>query len=341
MKLSQIINSREKFTMGFIGGSITEGGNNEYFIGLIKEKFIAECPETQITCVNAGVGGTNSALGLFRLERDLMSKNPDIVFIEFAVNDYNLATSGIYIENMIRSVIKRNVPVVLIHTANGDILREYEKGEIPSNIKKYTELSEYYNILQINMGYELFKALGMTADDFMRENFLDSCHPNSTGYKRYADIIIKGIENYDFNMNEIDKPYLFGREISNPRLVLCEGLANDSWKLSYNTMYERLPNYIYSFTPGDELVFDFEGSFLGIYYTVEKDSGIIEYCIDDGEWKECSLWDKYALHFGRAHFLILEEELENKLHTLKIRISHKKDEKSEGHYARLGAFVVG
>lgn len=155
-----------------------------------------------------------------------------------------------------------------------------------------------------------------------------------------ADIIIKGIENYDFNMNEIDKPYLFEREISNPKLILCESFANDLWKMSYNTMYERLPNYIYSFTPGDELVFDFEGSFLGIYYTVEKDSGIIEYCIDNDEWKECSLWDKYALHFGRAHFLILEEGLESRLHTVKIRNSHKKDEKSEGHYVRLGAFAV-
>lgn len=342
MKLSQIINGREKFNMGFIGGSITEGGNNGCFIDLIKEKFTSEYPKTQISCINAGVGGTNSALGLFRLERDLMSKNPDIVFIEFAVNDYKIDTTEIYIENMIRSVMKRNLPVVLIHTANEDMIRTYEKGELPSNIKKYMQLAEYYDILQINIGYELFKASGMTADDFMRENFLDVCHPTGTGYKGYADLIIKGVENYDFNMNKTDKPYLFKREISNPKLMLCESFANDLWKLSYNTMYERLPNYIYSFTPGDELVFNFEGSFLGIYYTVEKDSGIIEYCIDDGKWKECSLWDKYALAgFGRAHFLILEEELENGLHAVKIRNSHKRDEKSEGHYVRLGAFAVG
>ena len=134
MKLSQMINGREKFNFGFIGGSITEGGNNGCFIDLIKERFVLEYPDTQITCVNAGVGGTNSALGLFRLERDLLSQNPDIVFIEFAVNDYSLETTGIYMENMIRYVKKRNLPVVLIHTANGDILREYEKGETPSNI---------------------------------------------------------------------------------------------------------------------------------------------------------------------------------------------------------------
>jgi len=341
MKLSQMINEREKFNFGFIGGSITEGGNNGCFIDLIKERFALEYPDTQISCVNAGVGGTNSALGLFRLERDLMSQNPDIVFIEFAVNDYSFKTSKIYMENMIRSAKKRNLPVVLIHTASEEILREYEKGETPSNIKKYTQISEYYDILQLNIGYELFKASGMTTDDFMRGNFLDSCHPNATGYERYADLIIRGIENHDFSMNEVDKPYLFGREISNPQLMLCESFANDMWELSYTTMYKRLPNYIYSFTPGDELEFEFDGSFLGIYYTVEKDSGIIEYCIDDGEWKERSLWDKYALSFGRAHFLILEEELEKKLHTVKIRNSGKRDEKSEGYYVRLGAFAIG
>ena len=341
MKLSQMINGSEKFNMGFIGGSITEGGNNGCFIDLIKEKFALEYPNTQISCVNAGVGGTGSVLGLFRLERDLMSQNPDIVFIEFAVNDYSLATTGIYMENLIRAVKKRNLPVVLVHVASEDLLREYEKGDVPANIKKYTELAEYYNILQLNIGYDLFKASGMTTDDFMKENFLDSCHPNGVGYERYADLIIKGIENHDFSMDEIDKPYLFGREISNPNLIMCESFANDKWELSHCTMYKRLPNYIYSFTPGDELEFEFDGSFLGLYYTVEKDSGIIEYSIDDGELKERSLWDKYAVFFGRAHFIILEEEIENGHHKVKIRNSNKRDEKSEGYYARLGAFAIG
>ena len=36
---------------------------------------------------DAGIGGTPSDLGLFRLNRDICSQNPDIVFVEFAVND--------------------------------------------------------------------------------------------------------------------------------------------------------------------------------------------------------------------------------------------------------------
>lgn len=37
--------------------------------------------------VNAGLSGTPSKLGILRLDRDVLAYEPDICFIEFAVND--------------------------------------------------------------------------------------------------------------------------------------------------------------------------------------------------------------------------------------------------------------
>ena len=39
--------------------------------------------------MNAGIGGTDSYLGVHRLERDVLDSEPDLVLVEFAVNDGN------------------------------------------------------------------------------------------------------------------------------------------------------------------------------------------------------------------------------------------------------------
>lgn len=41
----------------------------------------------QFTSINSGIGGTGSDLGVFRTERDVLQYHPDLVFVEFAVND--------------------------------------------------------------------------------------------------------------------------------------------------------------------------------------------------------------------------------------------------------------
>lgn len=45
----------------------------------------------QFRAVNAAIGGTPSELGAYRLEQDVLSEHPDLVFVEFAVNDNGVA----------------------------------------------------------------------------------------------------------------------------------------------------------------------------------------------------------------------------------------------------------
>ena len=347
MKLSQIIKNKKEFKIGYLGGSITEGAGSstkdKCYASLVTSGLAEKYPDTKFECINAGVGGTGSALGLFRMQRDMLSKEPDMVFVEFAVNDCSFVNTGVYMENIVRNVNKYrpNIPIILIYTTQKSMLETHESGDIPESIKQHNKLAEYYGIPQIDVGYEAFKRYGKSVDEFAAKHFTDGVHPNDTGYRKYADIILEALETAEFNELDESKEYIFGRKFANPDMILCEALANDTWKLSYNTMYDRLPNYIYSFNKDDELTFEFDGSFLGEYYTIEKDSGIMEYSIDGGDWKERSMWDKYALQFNRACSSILEETLPEGHHVVKIRNAGKKDEKSEGYYIRIGAFLVG
>ncbi len=345
MNFENFIDNRKKINVGFLGGSITEGAgssNNKFcYAQQVCTKLGGIYDGVEFNCINAGVGGTTSTLGLFRMKRDLLDKNPDIAFIEFAVNDSDLPTTGIYMENIVRAIKKyKDIPIVIVLTITEDIVKKYGSVKNSPAGQKHIKLAEYYNLELINIGDEMHDKAIHDNIEFSKL-FTDGVHPNDCGHGIYSDIIIDYLKNVDFKHSNTEQQLLYGREFKNPGLLMGNELANDTWKLSYNNMYGRLPDYIYSFTPGDELSFEFEGSFLGLYFTIEKDSGTIEFKVDDGQWHEKSLWDRFALQFNRAAFAILCEELEYKLHTVTIRNINKKDEKSEGFYVRIGAFTIG
>lgn len=60
--------------------------------------------------IKAGVGGTPSELGMIRFDRDVLrdGQQPDIVVIEFAVNDEGDETEGDCYESLVRKVL--NLP---------------------------------------------------------------------------------------------------------------------------------------------------------------------------------------------------------------------------------------
>ncbi len=117
--------SGENVTIAYLGGSITEGALAKpqatkcyaaVSAQLFAEKFMQD--KSQLTYVNAGISGTPSLLGLTRLEQDVLSKKPDIVFVEFAVNDSTDVGSRIVYESMVRKLLNSETQpaVILIFT---------------------------------------------------------------------------------------------------------------------------------------------------------------------------------------------------------------------------------
>ena len=92
----------EDVYIGFIGGSITEGEGctyqNCYAMQTVRNFQKDYGTEDNVHIINAGVSGTPSTLGVIRYERDLIEKNdghlPDLLIIEFAVNDADDPTNG-------------------------------------------------------------------------------------------------------------------------------------------------------------------------------------------------------------------------------------------------------
>lgn len=78
------------------GDSITEGyGVTRGFVSYLSERMSEARPEIEITIINTGMSGDNTNDAAYRLQRDVLDHDPDLVTINFGVND---AFSGISAE---------------------------------------------------------------------------------------------------------------------------------------------------------------------------------------------------------------------------------------------------
>lgn len=75
----------KKLKIAFLGGSIT--GKDDCWRPQTMELFRRLYPHIAWEEINASVGGTGSDFGAFRLRHEVVVHNPDLIFVEFAVND--------------------------------------------------------------------------------------------------------------------------------------------------------------------------------------------------------------------------------------------------------------
>ncbi len=78
-----------------IGGSITERGGTTLSYGSLFSDWLEEQTGKTVNFYNAGVGGTGSDFGITRVYDSVVTHNPDIVFVEFSVNDRSLYTEEV------------------------------------------------------------------------------------------------------------------------------------------------------------------------------------------------------------------------------------------------------
>ncbi len=174
----------EDITVAYIGGSITEGynaGTTEFYAKTCTDLLQGYFPDITVTGVNAGISGTPSLLGNLRLERDVLSADPDIVFVEFAVNDGQEADYKNAYESLVRTLLtqEKDIAVVLLFTVldSGYTCQEH-----------MSKIGANYDLPMISVHdsvYEEIEAGRMTWQDYSN----DQSHPNAYGHKFITDFV--------------------------------------------------------------------------------------------------------------------------------------------------------
>lgn len=178
----------EDVTIVYLGGSITEGASAQpqatkcyaYLSAqLFAEKFMVS--KSQLKYRNSGISGTPSLLGVTRCQQDVLAYSPDIVFVEYAVNDGSDAQSRMYYESLVRKLVESESQpaVILIFTLTNE---GYSAQGNMQQIGKHYDLGMISVRDAIQPQIDLGK---MKWSDYSA----DFAHPSTRGHAFIAELI--------------------------------------------------------------------------------------------------------------------------------------------------------
>jgi len=198
----------ENLTVAYFGCSLMWSANasepNETgFRGLMSRYLEKRYPKAHFRFVDATVGGTGAMLGVFRLERDVLSKKPDLVFLDFACNDgwdgKALATTCCY-ESIVRRLVDDGIPVMqMFFTFRFWAEKSLEPGSetaVHKRLVPYRCLADAY---ATGVG-DVYRDSSLVADLRNGKTMLcdvwpiDGGHPVDLGYRYFAEAGIAGFE---------------------------------------------------------------------------------------------------------------------------------------------------
>jgi len=159
---------------------------------IVLEQIKSKYPFTVVNIINTSIGGENSESGEKRFESQVLNHKPDVLFIDYALNDrrIGLVKAKIAWERMIRAALDKNIKVILL-TPSPDQTVDIKNDQtiLDQHARQIIQLSKYFNVGLIDT-YAIFKNAtkqGVVLVDLMSQ----VNHPNANGHHLIADEIMK------------------------------------------------------------------------------------------------------------------------------------------------------
>ena len=255
------------------GGSITQSSGDCIFDWL-RQKF----PKSAISIHNSGLAGTGSSLGVFRLERDVIAYDPQLVFIEFCVNDRERGDAEVIrdLESIVLRLkqLPRPPSIVMLLAAQDQGL----------NKSRHQRVADHYNLLTIDVDEALHRYIleqKLDWSDFMN----DPVHPNERGHAFYGSVIAQRLEALGSPVPA--KPPI--RPLTEQALIIdgrmtplrsAPGWSSDD--VPAGREFRSFVGLIKADQPGTTLTLSFRGTAVGLMYPMKSDQGSFYVSIDDG-----------------------------------------------------------
>lgn len=184
----------QPITVAALGGSITEGFYSscpeKSYAGIMRKWWEDKFPDVEVNYINAGIGATDSYLGLHRAGRDVLQFQPDFIIVDFTVNDQAEEFYEKSYERLIRTLLgseSRPAVVLLFMTMeDGTNAREF-----------HAKVGAKYRLPMINYGNHVLAAI--KAGDYRWSDISpDDIHPNDRGHAIAGGIVCDYLEHvYD------------------------------------------------------------------------------------------------------------------------------------------------
>lgn len=264
----------ENISVVAIGGSITEGYGisvpEKRYANIVYSWWKESFPGANVSFRNSGIGGTGSMFGVHRLERDVFSYDPDLLIVEFAVNDdgdYQTGNPESY-ENLIRRVLVESpdtAVLILFVTGKTYVDKQYLQAPI----------GQAYGIPMISYRDAILPEIEAEALTW-EEMAPDELHPSEKGHAVAGGLITSYLDGVKRVFKDSSRiiPAIPGGMIYTDRYMNAEmywagdGLditSSGSWKVDGYTYHDYVGS-LYSSSSKRPLEFEVECKNLMIFY---------------------------------------------------------------------------
>ncbi|MDR2044001.1 MAG: SGNH/GDSL hydrolase family protein [Clostridium sp.] len=333
----------EEITVGFLGGSLTQGSRascaETCYAYLVYEWWKKNFPESRVRYHNAGIGGTTSQFGAARAEADLLRFQPDVVVVEFSVNDENTLLFRETYEGLIRKILKWPGEPAVFLLCNVF----YDTGDSAQD--QHSLIGRHYDLPCLSMKESLYPKVadGTIPAESITTDYL---HPNDEGHAWLARQVCYFLEKVYRDKEPSEQPLIppdpappgipeplprpltpntyecCARYQNTNSFPACDGFFPDGRK--QRAITEIFRNGWSAAETGASIRFEVEGSGLALQYrkSVKKPACLAQAVID-GNSKEAVLLDgNFTEDWGDC--LYLETVLfhgERKPHTVEITVT--------------------
>lgn len=318
----------EDITVGVIGGSITQGSSatdhNNCYAELFHKYWVEKFPQSNVNFVNAGIGGTNSYLGVHRVDTQLLDSKPDAVIVEFSVNDTDKLMTKYSYDSLVRKILNcdSQPAVMLLFTTQEDGTSLWET---------HKEIGAAYDLPMLSYRAVVYPEVSAGTLDW-KDISPDNIHPNDEGHKligqlvsRYLDSVYDDLDNIDDSSVAFDTPAYTADYYKEAKMLGASDITPQEisgFEQGGNSVYPELfpDNFV---TEGEGyLKFETECKCLGFFYLKKVDGKGGKYDVYvDGERKGTldadfkGGWGNY----GETQQILISKDSEK--HTVEIKLA--------------------
>ncbi|WP_080058461.1 SGNH/GDSL hydrolase family protein [Spirosoma aerolatum] len=337
----QKVRTGQPVKIAYLGGSITEagGGWREQSLKWFQQQY----PKSGIEQIAAGIGGTGSDLGVFRLKDQVLAYKPDLVFVEFAVNDNGKKPMPIAVamEGIVRQIWRANpqTDICFVYTLSATMAPTLAKGYFPLSASVMETIAGHYEIPSIHMGLEVVQlaekgelVFSGKPDEYPGKLVFsaDNVHPYpQTGHRLYTEALIRSFGVLDKTATKPRgqlKGPLYPNNWENAQMVSAErATRSPGWQVitpATDSVARKLSNrftfLLKAANPGEQLKVRFRGTHFGIYDVMGPGCGQYRVVVDGQEPILFPRFDSFCTYY-RSNYILLPP-LPDSVHTIELTV---------------------
>jgi hypothetical protein len=335
------LKSAKPINIAFLGGSITRAGNG--YRDQLLSWFRSQYPAVTFNEIMAAVSGTGSDFGACRVQQQVIDHRPDLVFIEFAVNDNHMPVQLVRetMEGIVRQIWKANAKtdICFIYTMAKENLPELQKGMFPASVSAMETIATHYKIPSIYMGLAIVDEIekgklvivGKKEEPATVPVFsYDGVHPlPETGHKIYTQVLTKCLlQMQDSGMAVKHKiaPALEPHNWSDAGMMAGWKHAQfkGDWQLTDSVTkgreyYQLLPQVYGTASKDASVMVHFKGTRFGLADIMGPGTAAVEITIDQQAPRVINRFDAFCTYYRLNYFLI--SDLPPGKHVATIRLA--------------------